>query len=54
MKSRTRHLPPSRAEVRNEWRYTSPPLYAPMVWAGNTLLFNQDMLNYISTPLTVS
>jgi hypothetical protein len=30
------HTLPSSAEVKNEWSYTSPPLYAFMAWTGKT------------------
>jgi hypothetical protein len=30
---------PSSAEVRNEWSYTSPPLYTFMCWTGKTSSF---------------
>jgi len=33
------HFPPSSTEVKNEWIYTSTPLYALMVWTGTTLTF---------------
>jgi hypothetical protein len=29
------------------------PLYAFMVWTGKILLFNQDMLDYNTGPLTI-
>jgi hypothetical protein len=53
IKIRNRHSPPSRVEVTNEWLHTPPSLYALMVLTGNTLLFNQDMLNYNSVILTI-
>ena len=31
------HSNPSSADVKNEWSYTSPPLYAFMVWRGAIL-----------------
>ena len=31
------HLPPCRAEVKNEWSYTSIPIYTFMVCTGTTL-----------------
>jgi hypothetical protein len=31
------HKPPASAEVKNEWRYTPPPLYVLMAWTGRTL-----------------
>ena len=34
------HSPPSNAEVRNEWSYTSAPLYAFLEWTGQLFLFH--------------
>ena len=28
------HRPPSNAEVKNEWSYTSPPIQAFVAWTG--------------------
>jgi len=33
------HWPPSNAEVKNDWSYTSIPLYAFMVWIRKTSPF---------------
>ena len=33
------HSSTSRAEIKNEWSYTSTPLYAFIVWTGKTLGF---------------
>jgi len=33
------HTPPSNAEVRNEWSYTSAPLYAFLEWTGTAFPF---------------
>jgi hypothetical protein len=32
------YLPPSTANVKNEWRYTSTPLYESMTFTGTPLL----------------
>jgi hypothetical protein len=33
------HSPPSNAEIKNEWSYTSAPLYAFMAWTDRTPYF---------------
>jgi len=39
------YSPPSSSEVKNEWIYTSSPLYAFMAWTGKTLPFLGGSLN---------
>jgi len=39
------YSPPSSTEVKNEWVYTSSPLYAFMAWTGKTLPFFRGSLN---------
>jgi hypothetical protein len=33
------HSPPSRAKVKNEWSYTSTPLYIFMAWTKKNLTY---------------
>ena len=43
------HSPPSSAEAKNVWSYTSTPTYTFMAWTGETLR-KLGMLPYISLP----
>ena len=39
------HSPPSSVEIKNEWSYTSTPLYALMAWTGTILAYKLSPLS---------
>ena len=39
LRHKVEYLSQSSAKIKNEWSYTSAPLYAFMVWTGATLPF---------------
>jgi hypothetical protein len=42
------HLPPTKAEMKNEWGYTSTTLYAFTVWTGETVTFLPFLTPYLN------
>jgi hypothetical protein len=48
------HSPPSRGEVKNEWRYTSTLPYAFKAWTGITLPLRLEQIQGTNASLTTN